>query len=352
MSSVTEGLGTSLLDAMACGKPIVATTAGGMPEVVADGETGFLVPPRDHEAMADAIVRLLKDEAAAQADGRQPAGRARAEAFSAERMVQDTLRRLPARRDASASGGLRQSSQNPAPNSHVGVKVANRRTWSWRLERLHLIAARPDLHPDCPRGQSSNVTAAPFARTSRRGRCGATACRRARSGSPAPSSSPVRGVEDAQLVAVDDEADAVRRPSSRRFPRSARCRAPARPPAPRPRASVPSQSVWHQSGGARLLADEGDAARFGGRRGHQLLDRAGALSRQIGRDDRREGDGEQRRGLQPARSPQRAGGTFPSADIAYLPAGGRSRRRSSCRRGTAKSRSAPDRADRARAATR
>ena len=52
MSSVTEGLGTSLLDAMACGKPIVATSAGGIPEVVVDGETGFLVAPRDHEAMA------------------------------------------------------------------------------------------------------------------------------------------------------------------------------------------------------------------------------------------------------------------------------------------------------------
>ena len=59
MSSVTEGLGTSLLDAMACGKPIVATTAGGMPEVVKDGKTGILVPPRDHEAMAAAIVTLL-----------------------------------------------------------------------------------------------------------------------------------------------------------------------------------------------------------------------------------------------------------------------------------------------------
>ena len=47
MSSVTEGLGTSLLDAMACGRPIVATTAGGMPEVVQDGKTGILVPPRD-----------------------------------------------------------------------------------------------------------------------------------------------------------------------------------------------------------------------------------------------------------------------------------------------------------------
>jgi L-malate glycosyltransferase len=62
MSSVTEGLGTSLLDAMACGKPIVATRVGGIPEVVVDGETGLLVPPRDHGAMADAVVRLLTDE--------------------------------------------------------------------------------------------------------------------------------------------------------------------------------------------------------------------------------------------------------------------------------------------------
>src|SRR5262249_31403771 len=63
MSSVAEGLGTSLLEAMACGKPIVATTAGGMPEVVADGLNGLLVPPRDHAAMAAAIVRLLTSEA-------------------------------------------------------------------------------------------------------------------------------------------------------------------------------------------------------------------------------------------------------------------------------------------------
>ena len=53
MSSVTEGLGTSLLDAMACRQPIVATRAGGIPEVVVDGETGLLVPPRDADALAD-----------------------------------------------------------------------------------------------------------------------------------------------------------------------------------------------------------------------------------------------------------------------------------------------------------
>ena len=90
MSSVTEGLGTSLLDAMACGKPIVATTAGGMPEVVVDGRTGLLVPPRDHEAMADAIVRLLRDEAARQEMAAAGLARVRTR-FSAERMVQDTL---------------------------------------------------------------------------------------------------------------------------------------------------------------------------------------------------------------------------------------------------------------------
>ena len=90
MSSVTEGLGTSLLDAMACGKPIVATTAGGMPEVIEDGKTGLLVPPRDHEAMAAALVTLLTDETARRAMGAAGEARVR-EHFSAERMVQDTL---------------------------------------------------------------------------------------------------------------------------------------------------------------------------------------------------------------------------------------------------------------------
>jgi glycosyltransferase involved in cell wall biosynthesis len=90
MSSLTEGLGTSLLDAMACGKPIVATRAGGMPEVVVDGLTGLLVEPRDDEAMAAAIVRLLRDRALRREMG--TAGEVRAqEQFSSERMVQETL---------------------------------------------------------------------------------------------------------------------------------------------------------------------------------------------------------------------------------------------------------------------
>jgi L-malate glycosyltransferase len=89
MSSVTEGLGTSLLDAMACSRAIVATSAGGIPEIVEDGVTGSLVPPRDHAAMARQIVRLLKDEALRQRMGE--AGYARVSArFTVERMVEET----------------------------------------------------------------------------------------------------------------------------------------------------------------------------------------------------------------------------------------------------------------------
>jgi glycosyltransferase involved in cell wall biosynthesis len=90
MSSSTEGLGTSLLDAMACGKPVVATSAGGIPEVVVDGQTGILVPPRDHEAMARALIALLGDEHAQQVMGAEGRLRVR-ERFTAERMVQETL---------------------------------------------------------------------------------------------------------------------------------------------------------------------------------------------------------------------------------------------------------------------
>jgi glycosyltransferase involved in cell wall biosynthesis len=89
MSSVTEGLGTSLLDAMACSRAIVATRAGGIPEIVDDGRTGVLVEPRDHTAMASAIVRLLKDADLRQRMG--DAGLARvSERFTVDRMIAET----------------------------------------------------------------------------------------------------------------------------------------------------------------------------------------------------------------------------------------------------------------------
>jgi len=89
MSSVTEGLGTALLDAMACGKAIVGTRTGGIPEVVEDGETGRLVPPRDHAAMAQAILTMLADDEQRRRMGE--AGLARVQArFTVERMVAET----------------------------------------------------------------------------------------------------------------------------------------------------------------------------------------------------------------------------------------------------------------------
>ena len=89
MSSVTEGLGTSLLDAMACSRAIVATRAGGIPEIVDDGRTGVLVEPRDHAAMATAIVRLLKDANLRRRMGE--AGLVRvSERFTVDRMIAET----------------------------------------------------------------------------------------------------------------------------------------------------------------------------------------------------------------------------------------------------------------------
>jgi glycosyltransferase involved in cell wall biosynthesis len=89
MSSVTEGLGTSLLDAMACGKATVATDTGGIPEVVEPGVTGTLVAPRDSRAMAAAIVALLSDASLRQRMGAAGLARVRAR-FTVERMIAET----------------------------------------------------------------------------------------------------------------------------------------------------------------------------------------------------------------------------------------------------------------------
>jgi len=61
LSSYLEGLGTSIMDAMACHLPVVATRTGGIPEVVTHGETGLLVPPRNPSSLARAILKLYKD---------------------------------------------------------------------------------------------------------------------------------------------------------------------------------------------------------------------------------------------------------------------------------------------------
>jgi glycosyltransferase involved in cell wall biosynthesis len=72
-----DGLPTVLLEAMACGLPVVTTTVSGGPEIVEDGVTGHLCPPGDAEALAGALTAVLADRDRALAMGR--AGRARAE---------------------------------------------------------------------------------------------------------------------------------------------------------------------------------------------------------------------------------------------------------------------------------
>lgn len=68
-SVVGEPFGQVVIEGMAAGKPVVATNGGGVPEIVCDGETGYLVPMGDAAAMAAAIVRLLEDPAAAEKMG-------------------------------------------------------------------------------------------------------------------------------------------------------------------------------------------------------------------------------------------------------------------------------------------
>ena len=68
----------ALIDAMAASKPAVATNAGAVAEVMVDGETGFLVQPRDHAAMAARLVTLLKDAGLRSWMGEAALARARA----------------------------------------------------------------------------------------------------------------------------------------------------------------------------------------------------------------------------------------------------------------------------------
>lgn len=62
LASHMEGLGTSLLDAQACGLPVIGCRAGGIPEVITHDNDGILVPPRDSKSLADAILNLLDNE--------------------------------------------------------------------------------------------------------------------------------------------------------------------------------------------------------------------------------------------------------------------------------------------------
>jgi glycosyltransferase involved in cell wall biosynthesis len=87
LPSHVEGMSMGLIEAMAAGRPIVATDAGGNAENVIDGVSGLIVPPRAPDRLADAILTLLKDPERARAMGAAAQRRAR-EHFTVDVMVQ------------------------------------------------------------------------------------------------------------------------------------------------------------------------------------------------------------------------------------------------------------------------
>ena len=89
LPSLWEGLPNVVLEAMAAGLPVVATAVGGTPELVVEGETGLLVPPRDPAALAQAILTLLNDPELARRLGKNGRYRATTQ-FTIQQMVQQT----------------------------------------------------------------------------------------------------------------------------------------------------------------------------------------------------------------------------------------------------------------------
>ena len=88
-STGSESFGLILLEAMAARKPIVTCDIPGYRTVMADGQEGLMVPPEDEEALAQALIRLLRDPAARQVMGQR--GRAKAQAYAWERVSEQVL---------------------------------------------------------------------------------------------------------------------------------------------------------------------------------------------------------------------------------------------------------------------
>lgn len=88
ISSDNEGTPVSVIEAMASGCPAVATRVGGLPDLIADEETGLLVPPKDAERLADAVLRVLQDSAMAGTVSQNAMSTARRR-FGVERLIAD-----------------------------------------------------------------------------------------------------------------------------------------------------------------------------------------------------------------------------------------------------------------------
>jgi glycosyltransferase involved in cell wall biosynthesis len=105
LPSRQEGFGIVFLEAMACGKPVVASRAAAVPETVVDGETGLLTDPDDPKALAQALFAFLSDPDCRRAAGE--AGRRRVEQYRADRVAESFLLRVQA--------GLDVGPESPRP---------------------------------------------------------------------------------------------------------------------------------------------------------------------------------------------------------------------------------------------
>ena len=117
LPSLREAQGISLLEAMALGKPVVASAVGGIPEVVAHGREGLLVPPADPARLADAIVTLVRD-----ASLRARLGEAGRRKVAEQYSVQASVRRIEAVYDEELRrAGRPPAEQSPGSTSAAGV---------------------------------------------------------------------------------------------------------------------------------------------------------------------------------------------------------------------------------------
>jgi glycosyltransferase involved in cell wall biosynthesis len=88
--SSKEGLGTSILDAMSVGLPIVGTNAGGIPEIIINDENGFLVPKKNPEALANAFLQLIESSYLRQKFGNKSLDLVKY--FSVGKMIENNLK--------------------------------------------------------------------------------------------------------------------------------------------------------------------------------------------------------------------------------------------------------------------
>jgi glycosyltransferase involved in cell wall biosynthesis len=128
MSSAWEGMPIALLEAAAAGLPIVATLVGGNHEVVLDEESGALVPPRDHDALAAAMLRLMEgSDERRRAMGRRGREHIR-DHYGLDRVVErweELYREVLLRKGSRRPLATDQDPGSPSPSPHLSGEEAS-----------------------------------------------------------------------------------------------------------------------------------------------------------------------------------------------------------------------------------